>query len=71
MTSKDKKVARVILNQVITNRRDVLIKGKRKFIKDNIETIKQCVPDMDDKDIAKVKITYRTALDKVYPDYPQ
>lgn len=71
LTKKDQRVAEVILRQVIINRRDVLIKGKRKFVKENIEKIKEAVPNIQDEQIAKIRVTYQAALDNVYPNYPQ
>ena len=71
MTKKDQRVADIILRQVIINRRDVLIKGKRKFVKENIEKIKEAVPTIKGEQIAKIRVTYQAALDNVYPQYPQ
>jgi hypothetical protein len=71
LTKKDQRVAEIILRRVIINRRDVLIKGKRKFIKEDIEEIKKAVPSIEGEQIAKIRVIYIKALNNVYPNYPQ
>lgn len=70
MTTKETNVAKVIFKQIVTCKRDVLIKGKRKFIDDNIYEIKKNT-NINSVNIAKIKMIYSKCVDKLYPNYPK